>query len=154
MKISQNSLLRNAWNFEELWSWHWRKMWLAFDRVLLSQSHHHFWLSFLFSSIFIFISNWHDSQDLWSEMRPRRPNLKRACLSPTILSQVRVEMKYDICIIFVLSGLCYKLILSFGICLEFSKCTAASKSIDAACICIEAINGTAVEEMLVGLFSF
>merc|ERR1711962_1476617 len=31
---------------------------------------------------------------------------------------------------------------------EFSKCTAASKSIDAACICIEAINGTAVEEML------
>ena len=96
MKISQNSLLRNAWNFEELWSWHWRKMWLAFDRVLLSQSHHHFWLSFLFSSIFIFISNWHDSQELWSEMRPRRPNLKRACLSPTILSQVGVQMKYDL----------------------------------------------------------
>ena len=31
----------------------------------------------------------------------------------------------------------------------FAKCTAASKSIDAACICIEAINATEVEEMQV-----
>ena len=43
----------------------------------------------------------------------------------------------------------YDIKAMYDICLEFSKCTAASKSIDAACICIEAINGTAVEEMLV-----
>ena len=38
--------------------------------------------------------------------------------------------------------------------IDFASCTGASKSIDAACICIEAINATEVEEMQVTVFLF